>query len=172
MSLPVHFPELKAIPAELKLALASEIIALGFVLVENSDLKAEKEFKLVGSTLLLKSIADTFEIDLLDELKFFTQTGKAGDGAAGNAQPALWPDRRGNRPDGAPGRRHAGRLYGVSPAGRHSAQRLPRKPAHGDRLEPAGARPLQQPRPTQHASSRAGAAPPERGGGPAPVSDR
>ncbi len=79
MSLPAHFPELKAIPADLKSALSSEIIALGFVLVENSDLKAEKEFKLVGSTLLLKSIADTFEIDLLDELKFFTPTGKAGE---------------------------------------------------------------------------------------------
>ena len=79
MSLPAHFPELKAIPADLKSALSSEIIALGFVLVENSDLKAEKEFKLVGSTLLLKSIADTFEIDLLDELKFFIPTGKAGE---------------------------------------------------------------------------------------------
>ena len=79
MSLPAHFPELKAIPAEFKLALASEIIALGFVAVENLDPKAEKEFKLVGSTLLLKSIADTFEIDLLDELKFFTPSGKAGE---------------------------------------------------------------------------------------------
>ena len=79
MSLPAHFPELKAIPADLKSALSSEIIALGFVLVENSDPKADKEFKLVGSTLLLKSIADTFEIDLLDELKFFTPTGKAGE---------------------------------------------------------------------------------------------
>lgn len=79
MSLPAHFPELKAIPADLKSALSSEIIALGFVLVENSDPKAEKDFKLVGSTLLLKSIADTFEIDLLDELKFFTPTGKAGE---------------------------------------------------------------------------------------------
>ncbi len=79
MSLPAHFPELKAIPADLKSALSSEIIALGFVLVENSDPKAEKEFKLVGSTLLLKSISDTFEIDLLDELKFFTPTGKAGE---------------------------------------------------------------------------------------------
>ena len=76
MSLPAHFPELKAISAELNSALASEIIALGFVVVENSDPKAEKEFKLVGSTLLLKSIADTFEIDLIDELKFFTPSGK------------------------------------------------------------------------------------------------
>jgi leucyl aminopeptidase len=79
MSLPAHFPELKAIPADIKSALSSEIIALGFVLVENSDPKAEKEFKLVGSTLLLKSIADLFEIDLLDELKFFTPSGKAGE---------------------------------------------------------------------------------------------
>lgn len=76
MSLPAHFPELKAIPAELKLALASEIIALGFVAVENLDPKAEKEFKLVGSTLLLKNIAETFEIDLLDELKFLLQLEK------------------------------------------------------------------------------------------------
>ena len=79
MSLPAHFPELKVIPADFKLALASEIIALGYVEVENLDPKAEKEFKLVGSTLLLKSIADTFEIDLLDELKFFTPSGKAGE---------------------------------------------------------------------------------------------
>ena len=79
MSLPAHFPELKAISAELKSAVTSEIIALGFVLVENLDPKAEKEFKLVGSTLLLKNIADTFEINLLDELNFFTPTGKAGE---------------------------------------------------------------------------------------------
>ena len=79
MSTPAHFPELKSISAELKPALATEIIALGFVAVENSDPKAEKEFKLVGSTLLLKSISETFEIDLLDELKFFTPTGKAGE---------------------------------------------------------------------------------------------
>ena len=79
MSLPAHFPELTAISADLKSALSSEIIALGFVAVENSDPKAEKEFKLVGSTLLLKNIAETFEIDLLDELKFFTPSGKAGE---------------------------------------------------------------------------------------------
>ena len=79
MSLPAHFPELKAIPADIKSALSSEVIALGFVLVDNSDPKAEKEFKLVGSTLLLKSIADLFEIDLLDELKFFAPSGKAGE---------------------------------------------------------------------------------------------
>ena len=79
MSTPAHFPELKSISAELKPALATEIIALGFVAVENSDPKAEKEFKLVGSTLLLKSISETFEIDLLDELKFFAPTGKAGE---------------------------------------------------------------------------------------------
>ncbi len=40
MSLPVHFPELKAISADLKSALTSEIIALGFIAVENSDPKA------------------------------------------------------------------------------------------------------------------------------------
>ena len=79
MSSPAHFPELKALSADLKSALSSEIIALGFVAVENSDPKAEKEFKLVGSTLLLKSIAESFEIDLLDELKFFTPSGKAGE---------------------------------------------------------------------------------------------
>lgn len=79
MSLPAHFPELKAISAELKPALSTEIIAIGFVALENSEPKAEKEFKLVGSTLLLKSISDTFEIDLLDELNFFTPTGKAGE---------------------------------------------------------------------------------------------
>jgi leucyl aminopeptidase len=79
MSAPAIFPELKAISAELKPALSTEIIALGFVAVENSDLKADKEFKLVGSTLLLKNIADTFEIDLLDELKFFAPSGKAGE---------------------------------------------------------------------------------------------
>jgi leucyl aminopeptidase len=85
MSLPAHFPELKAISADLKPALSSEIIAIGFVAQENSDAqrktsdKGEKEFKLIGSTLLLKSIADTFEIDLLDELKFFAPTGKAGE---------------------------------------------------------------------------------------------
>jgi leucyl aminopeptidase len=79
MSLPAHFPELKAISADLKPALDSEIIALGFVAIENTDAKAEKEFKIVGSTLLLKSIADTFGIDLLDELKFFTPSGKAGE---------------------------------------------------------------------------------------------
>ena len=79
MSSPAHFPELKAISADFKSALSSEIIALGFVAVENSDPKAEKEFKLVGSTLLLKSIAESFEIDLLDELKFFTPSGKAGE---------------------------------------------------------------------------------------------
>ena len=76
MSLPAHFPALKAIPADLKSALSSEIIALGFVAVENADASAEKEFKLVGSTLLLKSIAETFGIDLIDELKFFTPSGK------------------------------------------------------------------------------------------------
>ena len=85
MSLPAHFPELKAISADLKPALSSEIIAIGFVVQENSDAqqktseKSEKEFKLIGSSLLLKNIADTFEIDLLDELKFFTPTGKAGE---------------------------------------------------------------------------------------------
>lgn len=79
MSLPAHFPELKAIAAELKPALSSEIIALGFAAVENSDPKAEKEFKIIGSTLLLKSITETFGIDLLDELKFFSPTGKAGE---------------------------------------------------------------------------------------------
>ena len=79
MSSPAHFPELKALSADLKSALSSEIIALGFVAVENSDPKAEKEFKLVGSTLLLKSIAESFEIDLLDELKFYTPSGKAGE---------------------------------------------------------------------------------------------
>jgi len=79
MSLPAHFPALKAIPADLKSALSSEIIALGFVEVENADASAEKEFKLVGSTLLLKSIAETFGIDLIDELKFFTPSGKAGE---------------------------------------------------------------------------------------------
>jgi len=79
MSLPAHFPELKAISGELKSALSSEIIALGFIAVENTDPKAEKEFKLVGSTLLLKIIADTFENNLLDELKFFTPTGKVGE---------------------------------------------------------------------------------------------
>ena len=79
MSLPAHFPALKAIPADLKSALSSEIIALGFVAVENADASAEKEFKLVGSTLLLKSIAETFGIDLIDELKFFTPSGKAGE---------------------------------------------------------------------------------------------
>jgi leucyl aminopeptidase len=85
MSSPAHFPELKALSADVKTALSSEIIALGFVAVENSDpleksdAKTEKEFKLVGSTLLLKSIADSFEIDLLDELKFFTPSGKAGE---------------------------------------------------------------------------------------------
>ena len=79
MSLPAHFPELKAIPADLKSALSSEIIALGFALIENSDPKAEKEFKLVGSTLLLKSIGETFDIDILDELKFFAPSGKAGE---------------------------------------------------------------------------------------------
>lgn len=75
MSLPVHFPILSAISPDLKPALNSEIIAIGFVALEN----AEKEFKLVGSTLLLKSISETFQIDLLDELKFFTPTGKAGE---------------------------------------------------------------------------------------------
>ena len=56
MSLPAHFPELTAISAELKSALNSEIIALGFVTVENSDpleksgAKTEKEFKLVGNS--------------------------------------------------------------------------------------------------------------------------
>ena len=85
MSLPAHFPELKAISADLKPALSSEIIAIGFVVQENSDAqqktseKSEKEFKLIGSSLLLNNIADTFEIDLLDELKFFTPTGKAGE---------------------------------------------------------------------------------------------
>lgn len=79
MSSPVYFPELRAIPSELKSALSSEIIALGFVAVENSDPEEAKEFKLVGSTILLKSIADLFEIDLLDELKFFTPSGKAGE---------------------------------------------------------------------------------------------
>lgn len=85
MSLPAHFPELKAISAELKPALASETIAIGFVAVENSDQltktgeKSEKEFKLVGSSLLHKSIAETFGIDILDELKFFAPTGKAGE---------------------------------------------------------------------------------------------
>ena len=79
MSLPAHFPELKAISADLKPALSTEIIALGFAAVENSDPKAEKEFKIIGSTLLLKSISETFEIDLLDELKFFAPTGKAGE---------------------------------------------------------------------------------------------
>jgi hypothetical protein len=79
MSLPAHFPELTAISGELKSALSSEIIALGFVAVENTDPKAEKEFKLVGSTLLLKSIADAFEINLLDELKFFAPSAKAGE---------------------------------------------------------------------------------------------
>lgn len=85
MSLPAHFPELKAISADLKPALSSEIIAIGFVAQENSDAqkitseKSEKEFKLIGSSLLLKNIADTFEIDLLDELKFFAPTGKAGE---------------------------------------------------------------------------------------------
>jgi leucyl aminopeptidase len=85
MSLPAHFPELKAISAELKPALATEIIAIGFVVVENSEpvakpeQKVEKEFKLVGSTLLLKGISETFQIDLLDELKFFAPTGKAGE---------------------------------------------------------------------------------------------
>ena len=85
MSLPAHFPELKAISADLKPALSSEIIAIGFVVQENSvaqqktSEKSEKEFKLIGSSLLLKNIADTFEIDLLDELKFFTPTGKAGE---------------------------------------------------------------------------------------------
>ena len=42
MSLPAHFPELKVIPADFKSALASEIIALGYVEVENLDPKAEK----------------------------------------------------------------------------------------------------------------------------------
>lgn len=84
MSLPVHFPELKAISAELKPALDSEIIAIGFAAVENSvpvnsSEKEEKVFKLIGSSLLLKSIAETFEINLLDELKFFSPSGKAGE---------------------------------------------------------------------------------------------
>lgn len=85
MSLPAHFPELKAISAELKPALASETIAIGFVAVENSDQltktgeKSEKEFKLAGSSLLHKSIAETFGIEILDELKFFAPTGKAGE---------------------------------------------------------------------------------------------
>ncbi len=85
MSLPAHFPELKAISAELKPALASETIAIGFIAAQNSDQltkgseKSEKEFKLVGSSLLHKSIAETFGIDILDELKFFAPTGKAGE---------------------------------------------------------------------------------------------
>jgi len=73
MSLPAHFPELKVIPADLKSALSSEIIALGFVAVENSDPEAEKEFKLVGSTLLLKALPTFLKSISLMNLNFLHQ---------------------------------------------------------------------------------------------------
>jgi leucyl aminopeptidase len=75
MSLPKHFPTLLALAKDLKPAFDSEIIAIGYVALKNPA----EEFELVGSSILLKNVAEVFNIDLLDELKFFLPSGKAGE---------------------------------------------------------------------------------------------
>lgn len=68
----MDIPTLEARPLELESVLASDCIAIGFLMTES-------EVSFPVSTSLVRKIEAKFELNLLDELSFFAATGKAGE---------------------------------------------------------------------------------------------
>ncbi len=66
-------PSIQGVPLEINSLIASHAIGIGFI----KDVDGEYSFPVASG--LIRKIESHFEIDLLDELKFFSAAGKAGE---------------------------------------------------------------------------------------------